>query len=136
MRRLNTVAKSVTQRLAEFVAEADLSRVPGEVLQRATHHVLDTVGVGLAAHSDTGVERALAIAAGYGTSGARIWGGSRACALPGAAVSVGEARHATGRAVLEAYLMGVELTGRVMAACPNARARGWHATPLFGAIGA
>ena len=166
MRSLNTVAKSVTQRLAEFVAEADLSRVPGEVLQRATHHVLDTVGVGLAAHSDTGVERALAIAACYGTSGARIWGGSRACALPGAvlvnaflahvldyddwdpsgghpsctaasaALSVGEARHATGRAVLEAYLMGVELTGRVMAACPNARARGWHATPLFGAIGA
>lgn len=166
MERTEPGEKSVTQRLASFVAEEDLSRIPVEILNRASHHMLDTVGVALAAHSDAGAKRALNLAGIFGNRGVRVWGTPHSCSLPGAvlinsylahlldyddwdpsgghpsctvasaALSVGEQQHASGRSVLEAYLVGMEISARVTAVCPNARDRGWHGTALFGAIGA
>jgi 2-methylcitrate dehydratase PrpD len=54
-----------------------------------------------------------------------------------AALAVGEARHVSGRALLTAYVLGVEVTCRVAAGVqPSHEARGFHTTSTLGVFGA
>jgi 2-methylcitrate dehydratase PrpD len=53
-----------------------------------------------------------------------------------AALSLGESTHASGAQMLTAYVLGMEATAKMAGACPNVQDRGFHATPVWGSLGA
>ena len=56
--------------------------------------------------------------------------------LLGAALSVGESSAASGKELLKAYVLGIEVMGKLAANCPNVQDRGFHSTPVWGSLGA
>jgi 2-methylcitrate dehydratase PrpD len=56
--------------------------------------------------------------------------------LLGAALSVGESTAASGKELLKAYVLGIEVMCKLAANCPNVQDRGFHSTPVWGSIGA
>lgn len=56
--------------------------------------------------------------------------------LLGAALSVGESTAASGKELLKAYVLGIEVMGKLAANCPNVQDRGFHSTPVWGSLGA
>ena len=54
----------------------------------------------------------------------------------GAALSLGERLGASGKDLLKAYLLGIEVLTKISAAGPNLHDRGFHSTPVLGGIGA
>jgi 2-methylcitrate dehydratase PrpD len=53
-----------------------------------------------------------------------------------AALSLGENIAASGKALLKAYVLGIEVLAKIAAASPNLQPRGFHSTPVLGSIGA
>lgn len=51
-------------------------------------------------------------------------------------LALGESLHCSGRDVLAAYVLGVEVWYRVASAMPRLHPLGWHPTGIFGALGA
>ncbi|HLN82381.1 MAG TPA: MmgE/PrpD family protein, partial [Candidatus Binatia bacterium] len=56
--------------------------------------------------------------------------------LLGAALSVGESTAASGKELLKAYVLGIEVMCKLAANCPNVQDRGFHSTPVWGSLGA
>lgn len=56
--------------------------------------------------------------------------------LLGAALSVGESTAASGKELLKAYVLGIEVMCKLAANCPNIQDRGFHSTPVWGSLGA
>src|SRR6478672_1090704 len=56
--------------------------------------------------------------------------------LLGAALSVGESTAASGKELLKAYVLGIEVMCKMAANAPNVQDRGFHSTPVWGSIGA
>jgi 2-methylcitrate dehydratase PrpD len=56
--------------------------------------------------------------------------------IVGAAVSLAENINASGKELLKAYILGMELICKIAAHAPNMQDRGFHATPVFGSLGA
>jgi 2-methylcitrate dehydratase PrpD len=56
--------------------------------------------------------------------------------LLGAALSVGESTAASGKELLKAYVLGIEVMCKLAANCPNLQDRGFHSTPVWGSLGA
>ncbi|HKY09108.1 MAG TPA: MmgE/PrpD family protein [Candidatus Binatia bacterium] len=56
--------------------------------------------------------------------------------LFGAALSLGEYINASGRSLLKAYVLGIEMICKLAANCPNVQDRGFHSTPVWGSLGA
>ncbi len=56
--------------------------------------------------------------------------------IVGAALSLGESIHASGAEFLRAYALGLEAIAKMAGACPNVQERGFHATPVWGGLGA
>ena len=56
--------------------------------------------------------------------------------LLGAALSLGENLGASGKELLKAYVLGIEVIAKIAAHAPNVQARGFHSTPVFGSLGA
>jgi len=56
--------------------------------------------------------------------------------LLGAALSVGESTAASGKELLKAYVLGIEVMCKLAANCPNVQDRGFHSTPMWGSLGA
>ena len=56
--------------------------------------------------------------------------------LIGAALSLGENVGASGRDLLKAYVLSIEVIAKLSAHCPNVQDRGFHSTPIWGSIGA
>jgi 2-methylcitrate dehydratase PrpD len=56
--------------------------------------------------------------------------------LLGAALSLGEKMGASGRDLLQAYALGIEVIAKLSAHCPNVQERGFHSTPVWGSLGA
>ena len=54
----------------------------------------------------------------------------------GAALSLGENLGASGRELLRAYALGIEVLTKIAGAGPNLQERGFHSTPVLGSIGA
>ena len=54
----------------------------------------------------------------------------------GAALSLGEFLGSTGRDLLKAYVLGIEVLAKMAANCPNVQDRGFHSTPVWGSMGA
>jgi 2-methylcitrate dehydratase PrpD len=56
--------------------------------------------------------------------------------LLGAALSVGESTAVSGKELLKAYVLGIEVMCKLAANCPNVQDRGFHSTPVWGSLGA
>jgi 2-methylcitrate dehydratase PrpD len=54
----------------------------------------------------------------------------------GAALSLGQNIGASGQDLLRGYALGLEAITKLAANCPNVQDRGFHATPLWGGLGA
>ena len=159
----------VTDTLARFVAETDYSSISERALANTEMHILDTLGVALAAVSTP----VATIAFDYctrtgGASEASVWGthlklsvpmaafangllahaldyddwdayihvGHPTSMLTAAALSLGEFAGASGKDLLKAYVLAIEIIAKIAANAPNVQDRGFHSTPVFGSIGA
>ena len=56
--------------------------------------------------------------------------------LIGAALPLAEKIGASGKDLLKAYVLGIEVICKIAANCPNVQDRGFHSTPVFGSLGA
>src|SRR5215467_6957726 len=65
-----------------------------------------------------------------------IHAGHPTCMVAGAALSLAETIGASGKDFLTAYVLGIEVLTKMAAATPNVQDRGFHATPVWGSIGA
>jgi 2-methylcitrate dehydratase PrpD len=85
----------VTDKFAEFVSRTELSTVPKQTRENAKLHILDTLGVALAAVDQPAAEIALAYCRRLGASGeASIWGTRSRTAVSTAAFANGLLAHA------------------------------------------
>jgi 2-methylcitrate dehydratase PrpD len=62
--------------------------------------------------------------------------GHPSCQIVAASLSTGEAKGASGKELLKAYAVGIEIATQISAACPDVIKRGFHSTPIYGSIGA
>jgi 2-methylcitrate dehydratase PrpD len=67
---------------------------------------------------------------------AYIHAGHPTCMVVGAALSLGEAIGSSGKDLLKAYVLGIEVLTKISAAGPNLQDRGFHSTPVLGGFGA
>lgn len=65
-----------------------------------------------------------------------IHAGHPTCMVTGAALSLSEVIGSSGRDLLKAYVLGIEVLTKMATATPNVQDRGFHATPVWGSIGA
>jgi 2-methylcitrate dehydratase PrpD len=159
----------VTDALARFVTETDFSTISSRALDNAKLHILDTLGVALAAITTPAAMIAIDYCQRTGaTPEASIWGSGKRSSLPmaafangllahaldfddwdafihaghpssmvlGAALSLSETLGASGRELLKAYVVGIEVIARIAANAPNLQDRGFHSTPVWGSLGA
>jgi len=67
---------------------------------------------------------------------AYIHAGHPTCMVVGAALSLGEVIGSSGKDLLKAYVLGIEVLTKISAAGPNLQDRGFHSTPVWGSFGA
>lgn len=67
---------------------------------------------------------------------ALIHAGHPTCMVLAAALSLGEVTGSAGKDLLKAYVLGIEVLTKIAANAPNVQERGFHATPVWGSIGA
>jgi 2-methylcitrate dehydratase PrpD len=67
---------------------------------------------------------------------AYIHAGHPTCMVVGAALSLGEVIGSSGKDLLKAYVLGIEVLTKISAAGPNLQDRGFHSTPILGSFGA
>jgi 2-methylcitrate dehydratase PrpD len=65
-----------------------------------------------------------------------IHAGHPTCMVAGAALSLGEVIGSSGKDLLLAYTLGIEVLTKIAANAPNVQDRGFHSTPVLGSIGA
>jgi 2-methylcitrate dehydratase PrpD len=65
-----------------------------------------------------------------------IHAGHPTCMVAAAALSLGEVIGSSGKDLLKAYALGIEILTKIAANAPNVQDRGFHSTPVFGSIGA
>jgi 2-methylcitrate dehydratase PrpD len=65
-----------------------------------------------------------------------IHAGHPTCMVTAAALSLGEVIGSSGKDLLKAYALGIEVLTKIAANAPNVQDRGFHSTPVLGSIGA
>jgi 2-methylcitrate dehydratase PrpD len=65
-----------------------------------------------------------------------IHAGHPTCMVAAAALSLGEVISSSGKDLLKAYTLGIEMLTKIAANAPNVQDRGFHSTPVLGSIGA
>jgi 2-methylcitrate dehydratase PrpD len=65
-----------------------------------------------------------------------IHAGHPTCMVAAAAFSLGEVIGSSGKDLLKAYVLGIEVLTKIAANAPNVQDRGFHSTPVWGSIGA
>ncbi len=157
-------AQSLSSFLATEVAAIRYDELSGEVVAAAKRLLLDTLLVGWAGTSAKGVgnvRRLLDINGAHASS--TLWGTRDRCSIVDAALgngfvsaaldydslnenvhadsvvvpaalAVAESRRCSGRALIEAYVAGVELTARLGQAAVGTQ-KGWTYTGIFGVFG-
>jgi 2-methylcitrate dehydratase PrpD len=65
-----------------------------------------------------------------------IHAGHPTCMVAAAALSLGEVIGSSGKDLLKAYTLGIEILTKIAANAPNVQDRGFHSTPVLGSIGA
>jgi 2-methylcitrate dehydratase PrpD len=164
-----TTLPPVTDTLARFGAESDFSSISDKALDNAKLHILDTVGVALAAITTPVAAIGIDYCRSSGNAPeASIWGTGKKASLPmaafangllahaldfddwdafihaghpssmvlGTALTIGESLPASGRELLKAYVLGIEVIAKIAANAPNLQDRGFHSTPVWGSLGA
>lgn len=158
----------VTQHIAQFACDYDLSTAPDELLHRATRAFIDTIGVAIAGNHEecfTILARTFESPAGPSTvlpTGERTTAahaallnataghaldfddvadeivGHPSVVLVPPLLALAEATGSTGRELLEAYVVGFDVSCAVARGLPvDAHYRfGWHATGTIGVLGA
>jgi 2-methylcitrate dehydratase PrpD len=159
----------VTDTLARFVTETELSAIPEQTRANAKLHILDALGVALAGVDQPAAQIALVYCKSLGASNqASIWGtktkasvstaafangllahaldyddwdafihvGHPTSMITGAALPLAEHNGASGKDLLRAYVLGIEVICKIAANAPNVQDRGFHSTPVFGSLGA
>jgi 2-methylcitrate dehydratase PrpD len=159
----------VTDTFARFIAETDFSTISDKALDNAKLHMLDTLGVALAAITTPVAMIAIDYCQKTGnTPEASIWGSGKKASLPmasfangllahaldfddwdafihvghptsmvlSAALSLGETLGSSGKELLRAYVLGIEVITKIAANAPNLQDRGFHSTPVWGSLGA
>lgn len=158
---------SVTEQVAAFITDTPTAAFPEAALLAGKRALLDTIGVALAGSQEAagrlilalveeegGTEEASVLGTAVRTSAANaaLVNGTFAHALdyddvvlsahPSSPImpvvlALGEKLEASGRAVLEAFLIGTEVECRLTRALgPSHYGRGWHATSTTGTLGA
>jgi 2-methylcitrate dehydratase PrpD len=61
--------------------------------------------------------------------------GHPSCQIVASSLAAGEASAASGKDLLAAYVVGIEIATQMSAACPDIIKRGFHSTPIYGSIG-
>ena len=64
-----------------------------------------------------------------------IHAGHPSCMVTAAALSLGEVLGSSGKDLLKAYVLGIEVLAKIAGNAPNVQERGFHSTPLWGSIG-
>ena len=62
--------------------------------------------------------------------------GHPSCMIVASSLATGEAKGASGKDLLRAYVVGIEIATQIAAACPDIIKRGFHSTPIYGSMGA
>src|SRR5207248_225473 len=159
---------SVTEAVAKFAAGEPFANASDELYTRATRAFIDTIGVAIAGRQEspftilaktvpptpgqatvlpTRVRTTAAQAAFLnGTAGHALdyddvadeMKGHPSVVLVSALLALAEARRASGRELLEAFAVGLEVACAIAGALPVEKhyARGWHATATVGILGA
>jgi 2-methylcitrate dehydratase PrpD len=65
-----------------------------------------------------------------------IHAGHPTCMVAAASLSLGEVIGSSGKDLLKAYVLGIEILTKIAANAPNVQDRGFHSTPVLGSIGA
>ena len=65
-----------------------------------------------------------------------VHAGHPTCMVAGAALTLGETIGSSGKDLLTAYVLGIEVLTKMAASTPNVQERGFHSTPVWGSIGA
>jgi 2-methylcitrate dehydratase PrpD len=78
----------------------------------------------------------LAHALDYDDWDAYIHAGHPTSMVGGAAMTLGEWLGASGKELLAAYIVGIEVIAKLAANAPNLHDRGFHSTPVWGSLGA
>lgn len=65
-----------------------------------------------------------------------LTGGHPSSMLVAACLALGEKHGLAGSALIEAYIIGLEVYDRLSTGCPGAQNRGWHGAAVFGTMGA
>ncbi len=150
-----------TEKVAKLVCRFNYDQIPARGVEQAKAALIDAVGVSLLGAEES-AEKALMKYAVSGVPEARIWatgekttlrnavlvnsacvhaidydnGGSLghpSCLLAPAVLGLAETRRLTGKQIIEAYTVGVELGGRLRESLGNIQmGAGWHATSLLG----
>lgn len=151
---------NVSETMARFVAGLDLDTIPARAIEVAKGGLVDAIGTAIAgtntepariltrwARTEGGKPVCGVIGAGFKTSPAIA---ARANGTIGHAhdfdppqpllpvlLALGESERSTGRAVLEAYVAGVEVQSKLQGGITEKHsALGWHSNPIFGTFAA
>jgi 2-methylcitrate dehydratase PrpD len=65
-----------------------------------------------------------------------IHAGHPSSMVVGAALTLAESIGASGKELLKAYVLGIEVLAKIAGASPNLQDRGFHSTPVLGSLGA
>lgn len=156
----------LTESITEFLTSDSISNAPDTALSTAKRGFVDCLGVAIAGRSEpvsqmlqryvasrTGSPEARALlskqrvavshAALYGTAAAHAldyddyaFSNHVSALMVPAIVAEAERRGASGLAMLQAYVAGFEVWGRVFKREPDhLHSKGWHPTGIFGALG-
>lgn len=157
----------VTERIAQFVTETTLAKVPSAAVHTAKIALLDSLGVALAGSQDEAGSLAARIALeegareaasvlghGFRTSAQQAAfangvathaldydhglasGGQPTAPIIAAALAMAEAIGASGERLLEAYIVGFEVTAKISESLYSVIQHGWHAPGNMGTLGA
>lgn len=125
---------------------AALAAVPTDAASIALDYCKSIVGVPQASVWGFGVKTStpmaafanglLAHALDFDDWDAYIHAGHPTSMVLGAALSLGENIGASGKELLKAYVLGIEIIAKIAASAPNLQDRGFHSTPVLGSFGA
>jgi 2-methylcitrate dehydratase PrpD len=129
------IETTAAEQLADFALGLRYEAVPVEVVAAAKHHLLDTVGCGLAAHAlgEGGAGRTVALEAG-GTAESSVLGSPERVPAPAAALANGMLMHALDFDDTHAASIAHVSTVVVPAALAVAEARGADGRALVAAL--
>lgn len=159
--------RTAIETLAAFVVEADSDRHPAQAVERAKHAFLDTISCAVLGSRSDATEAVIAMARDFGTGNVPLIGRAETLPAPLAALANGASAHAfdlddctfqandhpsavlvpavlaaadgtmSGRALLDAYLIGLEVIFRLGESVNMGHYNlGWHTTSTLDSLGA